>query len=91
MAPRILALLLVVSAVAYMDRQILAILIEPIKHELNLSDTLAGLLYGFTFAAFFALLGVPIAQAHASRQPLAHHRPIAGAVQHDDRALWHCR
>jgi MFS family permease len=58
--PRILALLLVVSAVAYMDRQILAILIEPIKHELNLSDTQAGLLYGFTFAAFFALLGVPI-------------------------------
>lgn len=60
MTPRILALLLVVSAVAYMDRQILAILIEPIKHELNLSDTQAGLLYGFTFAAFFALLGVPI-------------------------------
>jgi predicted MFS family arabinose efflux permease len=61
-APRILAILLVVSAVAYMDRQILAILIEPIKHELNLSDTRAGLLYGFTFAAFFALLGVPIAK-----------------------------
>lgn len=62
MTPRILALLLVVSAVAYMDRQILAILIEPIKHELHLSDTQAGLLYGFTFAAFFALLGVPIAK-----------------------------
>jgi predicted MFS family arabinose efflux permease len=62
LAPRILALLLIVSAVAYMDRQILAILIEPIKHELNLSDTQAGLLYGFTFAAFFALLGVPIAK-----------------------------
>jgi MFS family permease len=60
--PRILAILLIVSAVAYMDRQILAILIEPIKHELNLSDTQAGLLYGFTFAAFFALLGVPIAK-----------------------------
>jgi predicted MFS family arabinose efflux permease len=61
-APRILAILLIVSAVAYMDRQILAILIEPIKHELGLSDTRAGLLYGFTFAAFFALLGVPIAK-----------------------------
>jgi predicted MFS family arabinose efflux permease len=61
-APRILAILLVVSAVAYMDRQILAILIEPIKHELNVSDTQAGLLYGFTFAAFFALLGVPVAK-----------------------------
>lgn len=61
-APRVLAILLIVSAVAYMDRQILAILIEPIKHELGLSDTQAGLLYGFTFAAFFALLGVPIAK-----------------------------
>jgi predicted MFS family arabinose efflux permease len=60
--PRILVILLVVSAVAYMDRQILAILIESIRHELDLSDTQAGLLYGFTFAAFFALLGVPIAK-----------------------------
>lgn len=38
-----------------MAPRILAILIEPIKHELNLSGTQAGLLYGFTFAAFFAL------------------------------------
>ena len=62
MAPRILGILLLVSAIAYMDRQILAILIEPIKAELGLSDTQAGLLYGFTFAAFYALLGIPIAK-----------------------------
>jgi len=61
-APRILGILLLVSAIAYMDRQILAILIEPIKAELGLSDTQAGLLYGFTFAAFYALLGIPIAK-----------------------------
>jgi len=61
-APRILGILLLVSAIAYMDRQILALLIEPIKAELGLSDTQAGLLYGFTFAAFYALLGIPIAK-----------------------------
>jgi predicted MFS family arabinose efflux permease len=57
-----LLILLIVFAVSYMDRQLLAILIDPIKSELDISDSSAGLLYGFTFAVFYSLLGIPIAR-----------------------------
>ena len=46
-----------------MDRQLLAILIEPIRTELGFSDAAAGLLYGFTFVVFYTVLGIPIARA----------------------------
>ncbi|MHA6334588.1 spinster family MFS transporter [Qipengyuania sp. CAU 1752] len=46
---------------SYMDRQILAILLEDIKADLLLSDTQLGLLSGFAFALFYATLGIPIA------------------------------
>ena len=62
MAPRILAILLLVFAINHLDRHIVAILIEPIKADLQLSDTQAGLLYGFTFALFYSVLGIPIAR-----------------------------
>jgi predicted MFS family arabinose efflux permease len=45
----------------YVDRQILAVLLEPIKLELGVSDTMLGFLSGITFAIFYATLGVPIA------------------------------
>jgi hypothetical protein len=43
---RYVKLLFLVSAVSFMDRQILAILLEPINHELGASDTEMGLLTG---------------------------------------------
>ena len=43
------------------DRQIVAILLEPIKLELGASDTAMGFLIGITFALFYATLGLPIA------------------------------
>jgi len=60
---RYVILLFLVSAVNFMDRQIFAILLEPIKRELGASDTEMGLLTGFAFVVFFALAGVPIARA----------------------------
>ncbi len=48
-------------AVNYVDRQILAILLEPIKAEFGLSDAMLGLLAGPAFALFYATMGVPIA------------------------------
>lgn len=44
------------------DRQIIGILLQPIKEEFLLSDTALGLLSGLAFALFYALLGVPIAK-----------------------------
>ena len=46
----------------FIDRQILSILLEPIKQDLGLSDSALGLLTGFAFALFYATLGIPIAR-----------------------------
>lgn len=45
----------------FVDRQLLAILAEPIRHELGLSDTQLGMLTGLTFALFYTLFGIPVA------------------------------
>jgi MFS family permease len=47
---------------SYMDRQILSILLEPIRKDLLLSDTQLGLLTGLAFAVFYATLGIPVAR-----------------------------
>ena len=57
-----LALLTFTYFFSYMDRQILAILLEAIKADLRLSDTQLGLLSGLVFAIFYATLGIPIAR-----------------------------
>ena len=57
-----LSVLVVVYTFNFIDRQILSILLEPIKLELGLSDTALGLLTGFAFALFYATLGIPIAR-----------------------------
>ena len=46
----------------FIDRQILVILQEPIKAELDLSDTQLGLLTGLAFALLYVTLGLPIAR-----------------------------
>ncbi len=56
-----LLLLFLVFTSSHVDRQILAILLEPIKHELVLSDTQLGFLSGIAFAIFYATLGIPMA------------------------------
>ena len=55
------AILTVVYAFNFIDRQILVILQEPIKAELGLSDTQLGLLTGFSFAVVYVTAGIPIA------------------------------
>ena len=57
-----LVLLTLTYFFSYMDRQILAILLELIKADLLLSDTQLGLLSGLAFAIFYATLGIPVAR-----------------------------
>jgi MFS family permease len=57
-----LALLTVTYFFSYMDRQILAILQELIRKDLQLTDTQLGLLSGLAFAIFYATLGIPVAR-----------------------------
>ncbi|MGU7774383.1 spinster family MFS transporter [Burkholderia sp. MR1-5-21] len=46
---------------SFVDRQVLVLMIEPIKRDLHLSDTQFSLLNGFAFSLFYALMGMPIA------------------------------
>lgn len=57
----VLLMLFVVYAFNFLDRQIISILAEPIKLELDLTDRQLGLLGGIAFAALYSTLGVPIA------------------------------
>jgi MFS family permease len=50
-----------VFVVNFLDRQILSILLQPIKLEFHLSDSALGLLAGPAFAVMYATLGVPLA------------------------------
>ena len=55
--------LFLVGVFNFMDRQILSILLEPIKQDLKASDAAMGLLTGFAFVSFYALASLPIARA----------------------------
>jgi predicted MFS family arabinose efflux permease len=57
----VLVLLTAAYIFNYLDRQLLAALAEPIKHDLQLSDTEFGLLTGTIFALFYAAFGIPAA------------------------------
>ncbi len=57
----ILILLLIAYTLSFLDRQVLSILVEPIKQELHLSYGQIGLLTGPVFVIFYTFIGVPIA------------------------------
>jgi MFS family permease len=52
--------LTVCYTLSFIDRQILSLLVGPIKKDLGLSDTEIGLLGGLAFSLFYTLLGLPI-------------------------------
>jgi MFS family permease len=53
-------LLTVAYIFSFVDRYILGLLIEPIKADLQISDTQIGLLLGPAFAIFYATMGLPL-------------------------------
>ena len=55
-------LCMVAYVLSFVDRQIIALLIEPIQADLEISDTQFSLLTGFAFALFYAIMGLPIAR-----------------------------
>ncbi|WP_372782312.1 MFS transporter [Litorivivens sp.] len=59
----LVVLLFFAYMLSFLDRQIIALLIEPIKLELGISDFQFSLLHGLGFGVFFALFGIPIALA----------------------------
>lgn len=65
------------NTLAFVDRQALALLVQPIKEDLQASDTAMSLLYGLSFTMFYVLVGIPVARLadRANRRNI-----VAGAV-----------
>jgi MFS family permease len=57
-----LGILFVVYIFNFIDRQIVNILSEDIKHELVLNDTQIGMMTGLTFAMVYCTMGIPVAR-----------------------------
>jgi len=55
-----LSVLVLVYMLNFIDRQILSILAEDIKRDLNLTDADLGFLYGTAFGVFYSLFGIPL-------------------------------
>ena len=58
----VLAMAVLVGGISYMDRQILTMLVEPIRHEFGLSDRRLGLLTGLAFAVTYTIAAIPVAR-----------------------------
>lgn len=52
--------LMLCYTLSYADRQILAFLVGPLKHDLQITDTEVGLLQGVAFAVVYTLFGLPM-------------------------------
>lgn len=57
----VVAVLSLAAIVSYIDRQVINLLVEPIKADLGVSDVQISLLQGFSFALFYAVLAIPLA------------------------------
>jgi MFS family permease len=56
----LLAVLFIAYICSTLDRFVISLLIEPIKHDLHLSDTQISLLQGLAFSLVFALATLPV-------------------------------
>ena len=57
-----LAVLSLIYVLNYADRGVLSLLLDSIKKDFHVSDTVMGLIAGFGFVLFYSLLGLPIAR-----------------------------
>lgn len=56
----VVAVLMIAYVCSFVDRQIIALMVEPIRRDLAISDTQMSLLMGLSFALFYSFLGLPI-------------------------------
>lgn len=56
----VVVILFLAFVVAYIDRQIISLLVDPIKADLDITDTQIGLLQGFAFTLFYTFAGIPL-------------------------------
>jgi predicted MFS family arabinose efflux permease len=58
----VLAVLFLVSVFNFVDRQLVSVLLQPIKAEFQVSDAWMGALTGFAFMIVHSVVGVPLAR-----------------------------
>ena len=63
----VVAILMIAYVFSFVDRQILNLLVGPIRRDLGISDTQMSLLMGFSFAIFYTILGIPLGRLADSR------------------------
>src|ERR1700735_997165 len=56
------AVLMLIYIFSFIDRSAISLIVEPMKRDLQISDTQIGLLQGSAFAPLYTFLGLPIAR-----------------------------
>jgi MFS family permease len=56
----VVAILIATAVLSYTDRQVLSLLVDPIRADLGISDTQVSLLLGTAFAVVYGVAGVPL-------------------------------
>jgi len=60
-------ILMLAYVLSFIDRQILNLLVEPIRRDLVISDTQMSLLMGLSFAIFYTVCGIPLGRLADTR------------------------
>jgi MFS family permease len=63
----VVGILMIVYIFSFIDRQILGLLVGPMKEDLNISDSQMSYLMGITFALFYTIFGIPIGRLADSK------------------------
>lgn len=58
----VLALLVLIAVTNWVDRTVIAVLLDPMKRDLGVSDTAMGLLNGFGFSLLYGVTAIPLAR-----------------------------
>src|SRR5258708_16544623 len=56
------AVLMLMYIFSFIDRTTISLIVEPMKRDLQISDTQIGMLQGLAFALLYTFLGLPIAR-----------------------------
>ncbi|MFP6583187.1 MAG: MFS transporter [Candidatus Hydrogenedentota bacterium] len=63
----VVGILMIAYIFSFVDRQILSLLVGPIKEDLGISENQMGLLMGFSFALFYTIFGIPLGRLADSK------------------------
>ena len=63
----VVGVLTLVYVFSFIDRQIMSLLVRPLRRDLGISDTQISVLMGFSFALFYTVCGIPLGRLADTR------------------------